>query len=90
MADVIAGSNGTFPNAFWLVLEGFNIDMFNRLGIGTPALSGPFANLQGISIPLDSSGVEFEVSANTRVPQRIRFPFDIRFSNATSAICRFI
>jgi hypothetical protein len=82
--DVIgSASNGTFPNAFWLVLEGFNINMFNSLAIGTPALSGPFKNLPGITLNLDSSGVQFETLANTAIPQRIRFPFDIRFTNAT-------
>jgi hypothetical protein len=84
VTDVISSSsNGTFPNAFWLVLEGFNINMFNSLGIGTPALSGPFMNLPGISLTLNSSGAEFEILANTRIPQRIRFPFDVRFTNVT-------
>jgi hypothetical protein len=84
VTDVIgSSSNGTFPNAFWLVLEGFNINVFNNLGIGTPSLSGPFKNLPGITLNLDSSGVQFETLANSRIPQRIRFPFDIRFTNAT-------
>jgi hypothetical protein len=84
VTDVIASaSNGTFPNAFWLVLEGFNINTFNSFGLGSPVLSGPFNNLPGISIVNDSSGVQFEIPTNTRIPQRIRFPFDIRFTNAT-------
>jgi hypothetical protein len=84
VTDVIAsGSNGNFPNAFWLVLEGFNINTFNSLGLGTPVLSGPFKNLPGISIVPNSSGVQFENPSNTTIPQRIRFPFDIRFTNAT-------
>ena len=86
VTDVIAStSNGTFPNAFWLILEGFNINMFNTLAIGTPALSGPFANLPGVSLNLNGSGVQFETLANTAIPQRIRFPFDIRFTNASLA-----
>lgn len=84
VTDVIASSsNGTFTNAFWLILEGFNINTFNSLGVATPALSGPFKNLPGISLTLDSLGVEFETPANANIPQRIRFPFDVRFTNAT-------
>lgn len=84
VTDVIgSSSNGSFPNAFWLVLEGFNRNMFNSLGIGTPALSGPFQGLPGITLNLDGSGVQFETLSNMAIPQRIRFPFDIRFTNAT-------
>lgn len=84
VTDVIASpSNGKFPNAFWLVLEGFNIRTFNALGIGTPALSGPFASLPGLSLALNGSGVEFENPANMNIPQRIRFPFDVRFTSTT-------
>lgn len=84
VTDVIgSSSSGTFPNAFWLVLEGFNINTFNTLGIGTPTLSGPFRNLPGISLTPNSSGVEFETPTNTTIPQRIRFPFDIHFTNAS-------
>jgi hypothetical protein len=83
VTDVIASSsNGTFPNAFWLVLEGFNINMFNSLGIGTPVFSGTFSNLPGISLIQNSSGVEFETLSNPTIPQRIRFPFDVRFTNS--------
>jgi hypothetical protein len=84
VTDVIAsGSNGTFPDAFWLVLEGFNRNQFNALGIGTPALSGAFNSLPGITLPLNPVGVEFETLTNPNIPQRIRFPFDTRFANAT-------
>ena len=83
VTDVISSAtNGTFPNAFWLVLEGFNRNTFNSLGVGTPTFSGPFDALPGLTIFQDSSGVEFE-STDTKIPQRIRFPFDIQFSNAT-------
>jgi hypothetical protein len=86
VTDVIASaSNGTFLNAFWLVLEGFNINTFGSLGIGAPVLSGPFNNLPQISLTPDASGVAFEDLSNSKVPQRIRFPFDVRFTNATLA-----
>ena len=77
-------SSITFRNAFWLVLEGFNRNSFNNLGIGTPALSGPFKNLPGLTLGLNASGVQFETTSTT-IPQRIRFPFDIAFGNATMA-----
>ena len=84
VTDVIAsGSNGSFPNAFWLVLEGFNRNQFNALAIGTPALSGAFRNLPGIALTIDPVGVEFETLTNGNIPQRIRFPFDVRFASST-------
>src|SRR6185369_11167705 len=72
----------TFKNACWLVLEGFNRNSFNSLGIGTPALSGPFKNLPGLTISVNASNLQFETASLT-IPQRIRFPFDIGFSNVT-------
>lgn len=87
VTDVIASAgNGAFPNAFWLVLEGFNRKQFNALAIGTPALSGPFKNLPGITIAPDAAGVEFETLTNDNLPQRIRFPFDVRFANSTLGV----
>lgn len=85
VTDVInSATHGNFPNAFWLVLEGFNRNTFNSLGVGTPTFGGPFEALPGLTIAEDSSGVDFE-SADTKVPQRIRFPFDITFTQATLA-----
>jgi len=86
VTDVIGSStHGAFNNAFWLVLEGFNIQAFNALGIAAPALSGPFKNLPNISIVENSAGTEFEDSGDTRGPQRIRFPYDVIFQNGTLA-----
>ena len=83
VGDVIASPNhGVFPNALWLVLEGFNKNKFNRLAPSAPGFSGPFANLPGLTITADSAGAGFESSSNT-IPQRIRFPFDIGFTSAT-------
>jgi hypothetical protein len=87
VTDVIGSpSNGAFPNSFWLVLEGFNINSFNSFGIGNPAFSGQFKNLPGISLTLNSSGIQFETPTDTGIPQRIRYPFDIQFTNATLGI----
>lgn len=86
VTDVIGSpSHGAFNNAFWLVLEGFNIQNFNALGIGAPTLTGPFRNLPQIAIVENAVGTEFEDPTNTRIPQRIRFPFDISFQNGTLA-----
>lgn len=85
VTDVISSpSHGTFPNAFWLILEGFNRNTFNSLGVGAPTFAGPFGALPGLTISQDTSGVKFE-SADTKIPQRIRFPFDVQFGNATLA-----
>jgi hypothetical protein len=86
VADVIGSpTHGAFNNAFWLVLEGFNIQTFNALGITAPTLTGPFHDLPQIAITNNSAGAQFEDPANSRIPQRIRFPFDITFHNATLA-----
>jgi hypothetical protein len=82
---IISPSHGAFNNAFWLVLEGFNIQTFNALGISTPTLSGPFRNLPQIGITRNAVGTDFEDPTNTRIPQRIRLPFDITFQNGTLA-----
>ncbi|PWU07888.1 MAG: hypothetical protein C5B51_08890 [Terriglobia bacterium] len=83
VTDVIhSASGGTFPEAFFLVLEGFNINQFNALGIGAPALSGAFAALPGLS--MTAHPAEFE-DPNPNVPQRIRFSFDVTFTTATLA-----
>ncbi len=78
-------SMGTYLNAFWLILEGFNIQGFNNLGTTNITLSGSFFTMPGISFPQNSAGIEFEIPTDTRVPQRIRFPFDIKFTNTTLA-----
>ena len=57
--DVIATSGGVFPEAFWLVLEGFSMNSFNSLGIDLPAPTGAFAGLPGISITRSASPDRF-------------------------------
>ncbi len=80
--DVLSGpQNGLFPNAFWLVLEGFNQQTWNG---AVPSLSGAAFGFPGISIVPNPSGPEFE-SANQLIPQRIRFPFDVVFSASSPA-----
>ncbi len=82
--DVIANSGGLFPNAFYVMLEGFTPD---QLAIGqptplTPALSGAFSAISGVTITANPSSPEYELPGDIYAPQRIRFPYDIRFSSS--------
>lgn len=76
-------NNGVFPNAFWLVLEGFNRQV---LGGTTPTLSGPAHSLTGITMPADALGTEYERPTDQLAPQRVRFPFDINFSTSSLSV----
>jgi hypothetical protein len=80
VTDVISTGGGLYTNAFWLVLEGFSI---NQLGALTPALSGAFKALAGVSIFVDPAGAEYEYPGDLYTPQRIRFPYDIVFGAAS-------
>jgi len=79
--DVInSASNGAFTNSFWLVLEGFNLQV---LGAATPTLSGPANSLTGVTLPPNAAGAEYERPTDQLAPQRVRFPFDIDFAAAS-------
>lgn len=84
VTDVIADAAGLFPNAFYVMLEGYTID---QLAIDqptplTPLLSGSFPSLAGVTITPNPSSPEYEVPGDIYAPQRIRYAFDIRFSSA--------
>ena len=81
--DAINTSGGQWPNAFWLVVEGFSKDSFNTLGVTIPAPSGPFASLwpPGTVTISQGSPIDYENDADPKAPQRIRVPFDITFTN---------
>lgn len=83
VADMIA-SGGMLPNAFWVVLEGFTIDQLSidQPGPIQPILSGAFNSISGITIEPNSSGPEYELPGDLYTPQRIQFPFDIKFTTA--------
>lgn len=72
----------SYPEAFWLELEGFTI---NQLGSTIPTLSGAFKNFPGISITPGSTGIEYQLPGDLYTPQRIRFPFDIQFGSSSLA-----
>ncbi len=75
-----SASNGLFPNAFWLQLEGFNQQV---MGGATPTLSGPATGLTGVTLPVDALGTEYERKNDLLAPQRIRFPYDVKFQSSS-------
>jgi hypothetical protein len=84
VSDVISTGGGFYPDPFWIVLEGFSI---NQLGGTLPSLSGPFASLSGlggITIFPDGLGAVYENPSDLYTPQRIRFGYNIIFSNVSS------
>jgi hypothetical protein len=75
-----SAGNGLFSNAFWLSLEGFNRQAVGGL---TASLSGPATALTGVTLPPDPDGVEYERPLDLLAPQRIRFPFDVKFASSS-------
>ena len=84
VTDVIADSGGTFPNAFWVMLEGYTIDQLSidQPSPLTPVLSGAFSTIPGLTIAPNGSGTEYELPGDLYTPQRIRFPYDVGFTSA--------
>ena len=92
--DIIASQGGVVSNAFYLVLEGFSINSLNANGITVPTPTGGFASLSGITvrpspttpggpIPAQAPPI-FEDPGNPKIPQRIRFSFDVVFSDESA------
>jgi hypothetical protein len=82
--DVINASGGKWEKAFWLVVEGFSKDSFNALNVTIPLPTGPFANLNGVTIS-QNLDIDYENGADPSAQQRIRVPFDIKFNSASLA-----
>ena len=90
--DFIDTNGGVVSNAFWLVLEDFSPNTFQSFGVQIPVPTGPFANLPGLTVtpsPATPGGTPpaqaipvFEDPTHPDTIQRIRFSFDIRFTNA--------
>jgi hypothetical protein len=81
--DAINLNGGIFPDAFWLVIEGFSMNSFNALGVTIPPPTGSFATLSGLSISRSATPIDFENPANPNAPQRIRIAYDVGFTNAS-------
>ena len=91
--DIVATQGGVVWNAFYLVLEGFSIDSFNayNVQVPTPAFS---PGLSGVSIRPSPFGFGqpvpphatpiFENTINPKAPQRIRFSFDLVFTDESA------
>jgi hypothetical protein len=92
--DLVSTKGGVVSNAFYLILEGFNILSFNAHGVTVPTPTGSFASLSGIKIqpspanpggPVPAQAIPiFEDPGNTKIPQRIRFSFDIVFTDESA------
>jgi hypothetical protein len=78
--DIIKNHGGVWPQAFWVVVDGFSEASFNALGITVDTFTGSFANLSGIEI-IPNLAIDYENAASPSAPQRIRIPFDIKFSS---------
>jgi hypothetical protein len=76
-SDLINTSGGTYPNGFWLMLEGFN-----RQVTGSATPSTPLVAFTGVTTSLDPTGIAYE-SSNLYAPQRIRYPYDVTFASAS-------
>jgi len=84
--DIISTNGGRVENAFWLMLEGFNINTYNNFGTTISPFTGSFkTSIPGIQIVPNASAVEYETPSNPKLPQRIRLAFDIIFTNASLA-----
>ena len=82
VSDVITQSNGVFSAAFWVVVEGFSKNSFNALGI-IVELDGTLMTTMGITVsPSATYAIDFEDIAKPNAPQRIRIPYDIKFTHA--------
>lgn len=80
--DVINTSAGKWEKAFWIIVEGFSKNSFISLNVTVPIPTGPFANLNGVSIS-QNPDIDYENGAEPSVQQRIRIPFDISFTMAS-------
>lgn len=74
------GSGATFPDAFWIVVEG--VAASENLGIATVA-SSLFSSGSGISVSVGPRVLETKIDEN--VPQRILYPCTVKFTSAAVA-----
>lgn len=79
--EIIAKKGGVWSQAFWVVVDGFSEASFNSLGVTVDTLTGSFVNLPGVQI-IPNLAIDYENAASPLAPQRIRIPFDVKFTNA--------
>jgi hypothetical protein len=71
--------DGSFTNAFWLVVEGLNRQV---LASAIPTLSGAATTVAGMTLAPNAAGAQYEFPGDARIPQRVRFPYDARFTSS--------
>jgi hypothetical protein len=79
--DIIA-TGGVWPDAFYLMLEGFSQNI-----VGSTLPSVPTIAFTGATTSLDTSptgGILYDTT-NPKVPQRIRFPYNVNFAKPLGA-----
>lgn len=77
VTDYVDSHGGRYPYGFWLALDGFNRQVAGGL---TPVL--PTVAFAGTTTALNPQGAEYQ-STNQKVPQRILYPYDVKFTAAT-------
>lgn len=70
----------SYPDAFWLIVDGVNLDMLASATPGT--FTGAFPGLTGVHVTYSSSeGPVYELPGDNTTVQRVRFPCKIAFDN---------
>jgi hypothetical protein len=92
--DAINNNGGIFSNAFWLSIDGFSINSFTSFGVSIPTVSGPLLGLSGVQvkpspqIPGNPAPAQpfpvYEDPSDSNTVQRIRYSFDIIFTDTSS------
>jgi hypothetical protein len=82
--DVISKKGGVWQQALWVVIDGFSEASFNALGVTVDAFTGSFTTIPGIEI-IPNLAIDYENATSPLAPQRIRVPFDVRFTAASLA-----
>jgi hypothetical protein len=79
VTDIINTAGGLYPQAFWLVLEGFS-----RQVVGTATPLNPVVAFPGVTVQIDTQNVGYE-SPNLLIPQRIRYSCNVIFDSSALA-----
>ena len=84
VADQIAAAGGVFPAALYLALDGFTVQQLtiDQPQLAAPTVSGPFSTLTGVSVYPSTTYAPSYDPANLYTPQRILYPFDVKFTSA--------
>jgi hypothetical protein len=76
----------SYPFAFYLFLEGFSP---NAVGASVPSFTGSFNNVNIPGLSISHTGTTYDIGATGdagNLPQRIRFAFQVQFTNASLAV----